>query len=141
VPNTVERNPLFGIKSRKVRGTNPTGRQWLDTIGQTPGEMDFIPGQRLFFWIGQAAKARREDAGIRLEGMAAEIGRGKETLDRFEKGRTRPQELEAMLVGYAKLTALQDPRDIVADGVRLWYDAGVSPAEEPPNDDSNRKAS
>jgi transcriptional regulator with XRE-family HTH domain len=131
VPNTAERNPLFGIKARKMRGDTTTARAWLDTIGQTPGAMDLVPGQRLFFWIGQAAKARREDAGIRLEGTAAEIGVGKETVDRFEKGRTRPHELEAMLVGYAKLTGLEDPRDIVAQAVRLWYEAGVNPALSP----------
>lgn len=130
--NTLESNPLFGMKGRKVR---TSGSAWLDTIGQTPAEMDFIPGQRLFFWIGQAAKARREDAGLRLEAIAAETGHGKETLDRFEKGRTRPHELEVMLVGYAKLTGLEDPRDIVAQAVRLWYENGVNPALAPPAED------
>jgi transcriptional regulator with XRE-family HTH domain len=102
--------------------------------------MDFVPGQRLFFWIGQAAKARREDAGLSLEKVAAEIGLGKETVDRFEKGRTRPHELEAMLVGYATLTGLDDPRDIAAQAVRLGYEAGVNPAVAPPAEEVVRGA-
>lgn len=140
MPNTAERNPLFGIKPRKMRGNVTPSTTWLDRISQTSGDMDLVPGQRLFFWIGQAAKAHRENAGIRLEGMADDIGRAKETLDRFEKGRTRPQELEVMLVSYAKLTGLNDPRDIVADAVRLWYDAGVSPADEPPAESDESSA-
>ena len=131
MPNTAERNPLFGIKGRKMRASSPTARAWLDTIGQTPAAMDLIPGQRLSFWIGQAAKARREEAGIRLEAVAADTQVGKETVDRFEKGRTRPQGLEEMLVAYAKLTGLDDPREIVVAAVRLWYDAGVNPALDP----------
>jgi hypothetical protein len=124
--NTVERNPLFGIKPRKLRTTR-TGTGTSAVIGHTSGEMtNLIPGQRLSFWLGQAAQARREDAGIRLEAIAAEIGVGKETLDRFEKGRTLPHDLEAVLVGYAKLTELDDPREIAVQAVRLWYEANAA---------------
>lgn len=130
----MEHNPLFGIKARKMRTTEAVGDARTNRIPDTYECMDlFSPGQRLFFWIGQAAKLQRERAGLKLEPVADASQHSKETLDHFEKGARRPQNLEQVLVGYAKATGLDDPRDIVAEGVQLWYREGTNPADTPPD--------
>lgn len=124
----MERNPLFGIKARKMRGTGHAGDAWTDWIGQAADSMGLVPGQHLSFWIGQAAKRAREDAGLSLEAVAADLKLGKETLDRFEKGQRQTRGLERILVAYAQLAGVPDARDIVAQAVRLWYESGFDPA-------------
>jgi transcriptional regulator with XRE-family HTH domain len=128
MPRTAERNPLFGLKGRKMGNQAKAFRAALDEIAQTEGVVDGLaPGQRLFFWIGQAARHAREDAGLSLEAVAVELGEGKEKVDRFEKGRNRPRNIEEVLLAYAKVANIKDPRDIVANGVRDWYEHGEVP--------------
>lgn len=85
------------------------------------------PGDKLFFWLGQAAKQIREESGVRPEAIATRVDVGKETVTRFEAGRTRPHELELMLAAYADCVGLEDAREIVVRGVRMWYEHGEPP--------------
>lgn len=120
-------NPLAGIKTRKMRGTPNLGGVDIHPFRHDAAVAPHAPGERLFFWLGQAAREAREEAGIRAEAVAIRINRGKETVIRFEHGRTRPHELELMLAAYAECIGLDDPRDLVVRAVRKWYEHGTPP--------------
>lgn len=125
-----ERNPLAGIKARKVRDHMEAVEAYERQMRQSGAAVERPPGQRLSFWLGQAAREVREEAGVRPEEIALAVGKGKEMIDRFERGHTRPQDLEELLVVYAKLTGLDDPRDIPVRALRMWFEHGEAPAQE-----------
>lgn len=86
------------------------------------------PGERFLFWLGEAAKRLREEAGLGPSSIAAKLGRREATVEAFEKGINNPRDLEAILAIYAESVGLDDPRDIVRDALRLWYEHGEPPS-------------
>lgn len=86
------------------------------------------PGERFLFWLGQAARQLREEADVSPAAVTTPAGVKREaTIEAFEKGQNMPRDLERMLLAYAKLCGLDDPRDIVRDALRLWYEHGEPP--------------
>jgi hypothetical protein len=87
------------------------------------------PGERLLFWLGQAALRAREEADLKPATIASTLGRREATIENFEKGLHMPQDLEAVLAVYAEACGLDDARDLVRDALRLWYEHGEAPSQ------------
>lgn len=126
--HTKERNPLAGIKARKVRDPSAALAAFEEQMHQTALDMDRPAGQRLSFWLGQASREMREEAGVRTEQIALQVGHGKEMVDRFERGQTRPQDLEGLLVVYAQTLGVPDAREIAVRALRMWFEHGEAPS-------------
>lgn len=125
-----ERNPLAGIRGRNLRDRIGLAIAAAERMDETE-EVGLNPGQRLFFWLGQAARQLREEADVRPEAVAIKADVGKETVTRFEVGRTRPHEIDLMLAAYAECVGLGDPREIVVLAVRMWFEHGSAPDLKP----------
>lgn len=76
----------------------------------------------MIFWVATAAKAARQDAGLRQVHVAAAIDRDQATIFRFERGDAWPRDPDLILHGY-ELALELDPFDIWQAAVDLWRDA------------------
>lgn len=90
------------------------------------------PGQRFLFWLGEAARQLREEHGLGPSAVSARLGVREATVESFEKAKNMPRDLEALLAAYAAVCDLDDPRDIVRDALRLWYECGEGPNDHAP---------
>lgn len=89
-------------------------------------------GQKLLYWLGQAARSVRETAGVSRAEIAVAVKRDQSAVERFENGQTMPQQLERVLAAYAAACNLDDPRDILQAALHLWYKHGTPPTLDPP---------
>lgn len=85
------------------------------------------PGQRLLYWLAEAATKVRTDAGASPEHIAALLGVGAETIKRFERAKHWPSDPDRLVAAYAVIGGLQDAREIYQQALDLWYEHGTKP--------------
>lgn len=77
----------------------------------------------MIYWLAQAAKGARVNAGRMQVHVAASINVHQSTVARFEDGEAWPKNPERMLAAYADDLDL-DVRDLWEAGVTLWREKG-----------------
>jgi hypothetical protein len=98
------------------------------TTNQTSREVPEAPaGQRFLYWLAEAAKRLREEAGVRPETVASIMDVGIHRIDRFEKAENWPRDPDRLMAAYATATGLQDPREIYQRALELWHAHGTAP--------------
>lgn len=129
-------HPLYGLKQRNLGGTRRSGSPRRLPAGTMRAAVvpppDAPAGKRFSYWLGQRAKDLREMNGHSLEAVAAYVGMSKESIDRFEKGLSRPHEEGGIVASYAAMCDVADPRDIYAEALRGWYQHGEPPVPKRP---------
>lgn len=83
--------------------------------------------QRLLFWFSQAARDARLQAGANTETVAGLLGVKGRTVERFEVADHWPNDPDRLAVAYARVAALDDPRDIYRLALGKWYKLGKPP--------------
>jgi hypothetical protein len=135
---------LYGLKQRKVRGDQAAASHRRNATGTISGPLvpppSDPPGRRFSYWLGQRCKRTRELHGLSLEAVAGHVGMSKESIDKFEKGRARPQQEDGVVAGYGELVGLEDARDLYAEALRDWYDHGDAPIAKRPATGPPRQA-
>lgn len=93
---------------------------------------------RMAFWVGQVARRYRESAGVKRSQIAGAMAIDQSTVTRFETSGRFSSNIDEILLTYAELTGVEDPRDIWAAAVASWPSEGslTAPAtgEEPGGD-------
>lgn len=84
----------------------------------------------MLYWIAEAAKEARVEAGRHQVHIAAEIGNGtnQSTIDRFEGHKSQPKNLDTTLRAYANDLEI-DVRQLWARGLELWIASEKPEAE------------
>lgn len=137
-----KRNPLAGIKRPQTAGDAAAraalAKRMREAFVVEPSGRP--PGDKLLFWLGEAALRLREEAGLGPSAVAAKLGKREGTVEAFEKGVNMPRNLEAMLAAYAEVVGLNDSRDIIRDALRLWYEYGEAPTLTSPAEGEGAQA-
>jgi hypothetical protein len=97
-------------------------------------------GQRFLYWLAEAAKDLREQAGVRPETVASIMDVGIHRIDRFEKAENWPRDPDRLLAAYATATGLEDPREIYQRALNLWHAHGTAPLLSAKGDATKRGA-
>ena len=74
---------------------------------------------RMLIWIAKAARSIREEHGRRPANIAAERGVDQSTINRFESGRIKRPDLDAMIAAYARDTEIP-VIEFWARALELW---------------------
>lgn len=88
--------------------------------------VELPPTDRMGYWLGRAARSYRESAGVVRSQIAGAVAIDQSTVARFEAGQSWPRPLDEMLEAYAKLSGLDDARDIWERALQLWEAARES---------------
>jgi hypothetical protein len=87
-------------------------------------------GTRMAYWVAQACRLTREDAGVHQTQVAACVGKRESSVYRFEVGNTWPRDADDYVNAYALTADLDDPRPIWDRALALWREHGANPFEE-----------
>jgi hypothetical protein len=106
-----------------------TQRQTIDSVitQDETGKLDVASEARWLYWLGQAARRRRESCNVRRSAVAHLLEREVVGIERFERGITMPRPIEQVLAVYASLCGMPDAREIFQDALDLWYANGLRP--------------
>lgn len=97
-------------------------------------EPRFERGQEFHYWLGIAARRRREQAGVSMSQIAVLLDMNTtKGVERFERAENRATNPEWVLAAYGLALGI-DPRDIVLEAAKDWKKHG-SPPELPPPDE------
>lgn len=96
------------------------------------------PGQRLLYWLAEAAKQVRIDADASPERVADVLGRDGATIKRFEKAKHWPADADQLVAAYAQVGGLADAREIYQRALDLWYEHGTAPLISAKSDGATR---
>lgn len=84
-------------------------------------------GTRMAYWLAQACRLTREEAGLSQTKVAGEVGVRETSVYRFEIGGGWARDPEKYVNAYAQLAGQDDPRQIWDRALELWRDHGENP--------------
>ena len=82
-------------------------------------------GQRLQWWIAQAARDTRREHGIHPGAVAALVDVNQRTIDRFELAESWPDDLDRYIAAYARAAGIDDAREIYELALQRWREQGA----------------
>jgi transcriptional regulator with XRE-family HTH domain len=85
-------------------------------------------GERMLAWLSWAAELIREQAGASQAEVAVAAGlKGTRAIERFEKGKNWPRDLERIVAAYAEVAGLADTLEPWNVALDLWREHGALP--------------
>lgn len=82
----------------------------------------------MLYWVAEAAKEARIDAGRLQVHIAAELSKNQSTIDRFESHGSQPREVDATVQAYADDLEI-DVRQLWARALEMWIASEKPEAE------------
>jgi transcriptional regulator with XRE-family HTH domain len=84
----------------------------------------------LDYWLGITMRELREEQHVKRSEVAARMLCAEVTVLNFEKGKTRPREVDQFLAAYAELLGVQDPLDFYDIALARMRSDGLPPRVE-----------
>jgi len=95
-----------------------------DRTHEPPVEGSAAEGKEFLYWVAQAARAQRVEAGEDEDTIALIAGTHRRTVTRFEGVVAIPQALDEMVCAYALACGLDDERFIYGAALEMWRKKG-----------------
>lgn len=84
-------------------------------------------GRRLLYWLAKACKEARQAKNVKVEHVAVLAGLSVDSVRRFERAETWPQDPDGLMAAYAELCGIEDALDLYQRALDLWREHGQRP--------------
>lgn len=96
----------------------------MGAVHEPPLEGSAAQGREIVYWLANACKGLREEAGVRTATIAHYSGEGAHTVERFERVERFPEHLDPIVAAYARVAGFTDDRDVYLEAIDLWIEQG-----------------